>query len=86
MIFVYITNHHSLKYLHKPFNHCNLRLWVNGLNFIAPGPYHFTKLISECIRISTLLEYQYLQLSWAHGITSVTGPRRYIKNVSFTTF
>ena len=27
-------------------------------------------------------EYQNLQLSGPHGITTVTGPRRYIKNVS----
>jgi hypothetical protein len=59
-----------------------LQGYIKGLNFIAPGPYHFIKLISERIRIGTPSEYQNTQLSWPHGITSVTGPRRYIKNVS----
>jgi len=51
-------------------------------------PYQFIKLLEHIRfgRFSTPSEYQNIQLSWPHGITSVTGPRCYIKNVSLHYF
>ena len=55
---------------------------------MAQAPADTSTIISGRIRVGRfgstgiLSEYQNLQLSGPHGITTVTGPRRYIKNVS----
>ena len=70
LISVYIANHSFPKYLHKSFHlTATCVLWVKGLNFIAPGAYHFIKLISERIRTRHpfgVSKTTHTQLSWAH--------------------